>query len=63
MKQLIVSFQIDEPTLLTIDDTARSERKNRSQWIRDALLKALPTNLQGTALESRSKKEKSGIAG
>lgn len=63
MKQPIVSFQVDEQTLLRIDDTARSERKSRSKWIREALLKALPTNSGANGLTSPTKKEKSGIAG
>lgn len=42
MKQLIVSFQIDEHTLAKVDDAARSERKNRSEWIRERLLAGIP---------------------
>ncbi len=62
MKQLIVSFQVDERSLSKIDNAARSERRNRSQWIRDALLRALPTDPEGSALTSTTKKEKSGTA-
>jgi len=47
MKQLIVSFQVDERSLSRIDDAARSERKNRSEWIRERLLAGIPDPRDG----------------
>ncbi len=47
MRQLIVSFQIDEHTLSKVDEAARSERKNRSDWIRERLLAGISERHDG----------------
>lgn len=60
MKNFIVSFQVDERSLSKIDDAARLERKNRSKWIRDALLRALPTDPERSVLTSTTNKEQFG---